>query len=121
MNKNEMKKVLAGEIGVSLKDAGVVIDAVLKTIKEGLVNDGKVTLVGFGTFNAVTQAARKARNPKTGEAIDVPEKMVVKFKPAAAFKEAALDAVAPVKKATKKAEVETEAAEVETAEVETEE
>jgi len=45
----------------------------------------------------------------------------VKFKPAAAFKEAALDAVAPVKKATKKAEVETEAAEVETAEVETEE
>jgi DNA-binding protein HU-beta len=95
MNKNEMKKVLAEEIGVSLKDAGVIIDAVFGTIKSGLVNDGKVTLVGFGSFNAATQAARKARNPKTGEPIDVPAKTVVKFKPAAAFKELALDAAAP--------------------------
>ena len=95
MNKNEMKKSLSGELGVSLKDAGVIVDAVLDLIKNGLVNDGKVTLVGFGSFNTATQAARKARNPKTGEAIDVPEKTVVKFKPATAFKEAALNAVDP--------------------------
>lgn len=102
-----MKKTLAMEIGVSQKDAGIVIDAVLKTIKDGLVNDGKVTLVGFGSFVAATQAARKARNPKTGEPIDVPAKTVVKFRPAAAFKEIALGAADP------NATVETEAPEAE--------
>jgi len=117
MNKGEMKKQLAIEVGVSQKDAGIIIDAVLKTIKTGLVNDGKVTLVGFGSFNAATQAARKARNPKTGEPIDVPAKTVVKFKPAAAFKEMALGATDP-KSVKDEGEVETETEEVE---VETEE
>jgi len=101
MNKADLKKAVAADTGLTQKDAGIAIDAVLENIKAGLVEDGKVTLVGFGTLNAVIQAPRKARNPKTGEAIDVPEKVVVKFKPAAAFKEAALGANLPVK-ATKK-------------------
>lgn len=95
MNKNDMKKSLSEELGVSQKDAGVIVDSVLDIIKRGVVEDGKVSLVGFGSFNAVTQAARTARNPKTGEPIEVPAKMVVKFKPATAFKEVALDAALP--------------------------
>jgi DNA-binding protein HU-beta len=114
MNKGEMKKVLAGEIGVSQKDAGIVIDAVLKVVKDGLVNDGKVTLVGFGSFVTATQAPRKARNPKTGEPIDVPAKTVVKFRPAAAFKELALGANLKKEDAEVEAPEAAEATEVET-------
>jgi DNA-binding protein HU-beta len=54
-----------------------------------------VTLVGFGTFKVVHRAARKARNPQTGEAIDVPAKTVPKFKPSKAMKEMCLDYEAP--------------------------
>lgn len=91
MNKNDLKRFVKEQTGVTLKEAGVVIDAVLSGIKEGAVKDGKVTLVNFGSFNLKEQAPRKARNPRTGEPIDVPAKTVVKFKPSANFKEMALD------------------------------
>lgn len=91
MNKADLKRYVKEETGITLKEAGVVIDAVLDGIKSGAVNDGKVTLVNFGSFNLKEQAPRKARNPRTGEAIDVPAKTVVKFKPSANFKEMALD------------------------------
>jgi len=65
----------------------LVIGTVIDGIKSGIMTDGKVTLVGFGTFSVVERAARKARNPKTGEAIDVPRKMVPKFKPSKLLKD----------------------------------
>ena len=92
MNKATLKKAIAEDTGITQKEAGVLIDSFLDNVKAGLVEDGKVTLVGFGSFNARVAKARKARNPRTGEPIDVPEKTVVKFKPAAAFKEDALGA-----------------------------
>jgi DNA-binding protein HU-beta len=95
MNKADLKRAVAEECGVTQKEAGIVIDSVIDSIKAGVVADGKCTLVGFGTFRTQVAKARKARNPRTGEPIDVPEKTVVKFKPAAAFKEAALEANLP--------------------------
>lgn len=91
MNKADLKRFVKEVTGVTLKEAGAVIDAVLDGIKTGAVEDGKVTLVNFGSFNLKEQAPRKARNPRTGEPIDVPAKTVVKFKPSANFKEMALD------------------------------
>lgn len=91
MNKKELKDAVAEDVGITKKEAGIVIDAVMDNIKAGLADDGKVTLVGFGTFRVATQKARKARNPRTGEEIDVPEKTVPKFKPSAAMKEAVAD------------------------------
>ena len=91
MNKADLKTFVKEATGITKKEAGIVIDAVLYGIKAGAVKDGKVTLVNFGSFNLKTPAARKARTPRTGEAIDVPEKTVVKFKPSANFKEMALD------------------------------
>lgn len=89
MNKADLKNFVAEDLGTSKRDAGLAVDAVVEGIKDGLLTDGKVTLVGFGTFELKKQAARKARNPKTGEEIDVPEKTVPKFKAAQALKDAA--------------------------------
>lgn len=87
MNKKTLKDNVAATLGVSKREAGLAIDAVIHGIVDGLVEDGKVTLVGFGTFTSVVRAARTARNPKTGDPIEVPEKVVPKFKPSAKLKE----------------------------------
>ena len=91
MNKKDLKDYVAENAGTTKAEAGIMIDTVLDGIKDGLSTDAKVTLVGFGTFTAVKRAARKARNPKTGEPIDVPEKVVPKFKASAKMKEAVAD------------------------------
>ena len=90
MNKKGLTNFVAEEASITKKDANVLIGVVLDGIKAGIVNEGKVTLVGFGTFSVVKRKARTARNPQTGEAIEVPEKMVPKFKPSKALKEATL-------------------------------
>jgi DNA-binding protein HU-beta len=87
MNKKTLKDNVAETLGVSKREAGLAIDAVLQGIVDGIVEDGKVTLVGFGTFASAVRAARTARNPKTGEPIAVPEKVVPKFKPSAKLKD----------------------------------
>jgi DNA-binding protein HU-beta len=77
---------VAEEGGVTKKDARIVIGTVLDGVSKGLKEDGKVTLVDFGTFSVVERKARKARNPQTGEEIDVPAKRVPKFKASKALK-----------------------------------
>ena len=95
MNKKALTNKVAEAAEITKKDANLIIGHVMTGIKEGLFEDGKVTLVGFGTFKVVLRAARKARNPQTGEPIDVPAKMVPKFKPSKAMKELILTYVAP--------------------------
>ena len=87
MNKTELANFVAEDSGVTKKDAKTLVASVLSGIKDGLVEDGKVALVGFGTFSVVTRSARTARNPQTGEPIEVPEKQVPKFKPSKLLKE----------------------------------
>jgi DNA-binding protein HU-beta len=55
------------------------------------VEDGKAQFVGFGSFKLVKRAARKGRNPQTGEELEIPETTVVKFTPAKALKELVRD------------------------------
>jgi len=88
MNKAVLTDVVAEKTGLTKKDAKIAINAVLESIVDGLCGEAKVTLVGFGTFSAVKRSARQARNPKTGEAIEVPARVVPKFKASAALKEA---------------------------------
>jgi len=90
MNKKGLTDFVSENAGLTKKDSNALIGVVLDGITEGITTEGKVTLVGFGTFSVVTRKARKARNPKTGEPIDVPEKTVPKFKPSKALKEATL-------------------------------
>lgn len=91
MNKKDLVNKVAEALNITKKDAGLAVTATIDSIANGIATDGKVTLVGFGTFSLAARAARVARNPQTGEPIDVPAKTVPKFKPSKNLKEAVVD------------------------------
>lgn len=66
--------------GLSKKQTEVIVETIFESIKEALAKGGKVEIRGFGNFRLRSRKARKARNPKTGEAVDVPPKKVPYFK-----------------------------------------
>ncbi|MGV8057800.1 MAG: HU family DNA-binding protein [Smithellaceae bacterium] len=70
------------------KEAAMTMEIFLNLIKRTLKKREEIFLPGFGTFTIVKRKARKGRNPKTGEAIRIAAKVIPKFKPAKAFKEA---------------------------------
>jgi len=77
------------EITASLAER--IIDTVFDEVAEAVQMNKIVYIPGFGKFKPVTRAARVARNPQTGEAIDVAEKVAIKFKPSSAIKKALND------------------------------
>ena len=81
MTKAELIEQMAKDAKISKTAAGKALDAFIEGVTQSLKKkDGKVTLVGFGTFSKVRRKARKGRNPQTGEAIKIKAKNVVKFK-----------------------------------------
>ena len=86
MNKVELTKSVATRIGATQKDAAVYVDAVIESIKDGMIEDGKVQLVGFGTFEVKERAEREGHNPATGESMGIPATKVPKFKAGANLK-----------------------------------
>ncbi len=66
--------------GLSKKQTEVVVETLFDSIKDALAKGGKVEIRGFGNFKLRNRNARKARNPKTGEAVEVPPKKVPYFK-----------------------------------------
>ncbi len=81
MNKAELINAMAENSGLSKADAKKALDAFTEaTTNELAKENGRVALVGFGSFSVSTRAARKGRNPQTGKEIDIPAKKVVKFK-----------------------------------------
>jgi DNA-binding protein HU-beta len=76
------------EAGITKKQAGEVVDCIIESIKGALAAGDKVSLIGFGTFSVKERAARQGRNPRTGEAINIPKKNVPSFKAGKALKDA---------------------------------
>ncbi|MBI4685121.1 MAG: integration host factor subunit beta [Nitrospirae bacterium] len=66
--------------GLTRKQTEIVLETVFESIKESLKKGDKIEIRGFGNFRLKTRNARKARNPKTGESVDVPAKKVLHFK-----------------------------------------
>ncbi len=87
MNKEELVKAVAEKAKVSQKQSAEVLAAVLDTIEKSVAKGKKVTLVGFGTFEARKRAARTGRNPQTGAAIKIAAKTVPAFTAGKKFKE----------------------------------
>ncbi len=87
MNKEELVKAVAEKAKVSQKQSAEVLAAVLDTIEKSVSKGKKVTLVGFGTFEARKRAARTGRNPQTGAAIKIAAKTVPAFTAGKKFKE----------------------------------
>ena len=88
MNKAELIEAIVAKAEVSKKEADVVLSATLEAIKDALKAGEKVQLVGFGTFAAKAKAASVARNPRTGETIQVPAHKVPTFAAGKGLKEA---------------------------------
>lgn len=87
MNKTELVTAMAKETGVSKKDTEAVLKAFIDVVSEELKNDGKVQLVGFGTFEVAHRAAREGRNPQTGEMMPIAASKAPKFKAGKALKD----------------------------------
>ena len=87
MTKKELVQNIAQEAGITKTVAEKALNAVLDGITKALAEGDKVTFVGFGTFSTAKRPARKGRNPKTGEEIDIPASIVPKFKPGKSLKE----------------------------------
>lgn len=81
MTKKEIVKAISEEIGLTQLKTKDIVQKTFDAIVETLVADGRIELRNFGVFEVKKRAARKARNPRTGEKVFVAEKFVVTFKP----------------------------------------
>ena len=88
MNKQDLITKVSEVAGLTKKDTGKAIDALLNVIQNELNSGEKIQIVGFGSFEVRDRAARKGTNPSTGETIDIPACRVPFFKPGKAFKDA---------------------------------
>ena len=87
MKKNELVEKVAQKTGLSKKDVNEVITATIETMQEAFKNNEKINFIGFGSFEVITRAPRKARSPRTNEIVEVPETKTVKFKVSKKLKE----------------------------------
>ena len=88
MTKAEIVEKMAKDAGISKTAAGAALNSFVDSVTKALKKkDGKVSLVGFGTFLKVRRKARKGRNPQTGEPIKIKASNTVRFKSGKALKE----------------------------------
>lgn len=88
MNKKELVAGVADMNDMNKSDVEKVLNATLEMIQDALSEGEIIDLYGFGKFSAVERAARKGRNPATGESIDIAARTGITFKPSKVFKDA---------------------------------
>lgn len=81
MTKKEIVRTISEEIGLTQLKTKEIVQKTFDAIVDTLVEDGRIELRNFGVFEVKRRAPRKARNPRTGDKVFVPEKFVVTFKP----------------------------------------
>jgi DNA-binding protein HU-beta len=87
MNKTELINVISEKAGLSKKNTEIALNATIASIEEALQNGDKVVLVGFGTFEVKSRAARKGRNPQTSEEIQIPASKAPVFRAGKSLKD----------------------------------
>lgn len=87
MNKNELIKNVSEKTNLKIVDTERVVNGLIETVSEELKKQGKVTLVGFGTFSVAQRKERMGVNPKTGEKIKIKATKVPRFSAGKALKE----------------------------------
>jgi len=88
MNKASLADAIASKIGTSKADAERAVETIIDSIVSTLKSGNEVSIAGLGIFSAKQRAARTARNPRTGEPVQVPAMRVPKFRAAKALKDA---------------------------------
>ena len=86
MTKADLVEQVAEKTGLTRTDVAVVVDSFLDTIKKTMEDGHNIEMRGFGTFKIKLRKARKARNPRTGDVVPVPDRKVPVFKPSNEFK-----------------------------------
>jgi DNA-binding protein HU-beta len=86
VNKSELVDLVAGKADLDKKTAAFAVDAVLDGVMASVKAGDKVSILGFGTFNPTSRAARIGRNPQTGAQVSIKASKSVRFAPGAAFK-----------------------------------
>jgi nucleoid DNA-binding protein len=81
VTKKEIVKTISDETGLNQQQIKAIVQRTFDAIVRTLEEEGRIELRNFGVFQVRTRAARKARNPRTGRQVEVPEKFVVTFKP----------------------------------------
>lgn len=87
MNKAELVAAMVAKTELSKKDAEKALKGFIDVVTEELTNEGKIQLVGFGTFDVTERAAREGRNPQTGEVMHIPASKAPRFKAGKALKD----------------------------------
>ena len=88
MTKSDFVERVASESGLSKKDAGSAVDAVLKSIESALSSGDEVSFTGFGKFHVAERGAREGRNPRTGETMTIAASKVPRFTAGSGLKKA---------------------------------
>ena len=88
MNREDLIHVLAVSRGLPKPAARDVVDTILRTVEESLIEGGRTELRGFGSFSTRVAKAYTGHHPVTGDAIAIPERRVVVFKPGRALADA---------------------------------
>jgi len=89
MTRSALIEKIAQKVeGLTLRQTEIVVDTVFESIKEALQKGDKVEIRGFGNFRLKERRPRKARNPKTGQSVDVPGKKAIRFKVGKALRDA---------------------------------
>ncbi len=95
MTKADMVENIAGRTGLTKTDTAMVVEGVIETLKNAMISGETVEIRGFGTFKIKKRAARRARNPRTGEPVDIPAKFVPTFKPSRELKDSVANEIRP--------------------------
>ena len=88
MTKQEFVDAVADRAGMSKREAGAAVDAMLDTVTHALKNGDSITFTGFGKFSTSARAARMGVNPRTGEKVHIAATTVPKFQAGSALKAA---------------------------------
>jgi len=81
MTKADLVEIVFEKVGLSKKEAQDIIEIIFDTIKQSFIEGESVKIPGFGTFNVRKKAARRGRNPQTGEEMEIAPRRVLTFKP----------------------------------------
>ena len=87
MTKADLVDKIATKTGLTKAASEKAVAAFLISVEQELVDSGKLTLTGFGTFAVETRKERVGRNPRTGQAIKIPASKVVRFRPGKTLKD----------------------------------
>lgn len=87
MTKAELIDKVVKEANVTKRQAEISLKSIVGSLAKSLKQEGRITIIGFGTFSISKRKARKGRNPQTGETIKIAASKSARFKPGKAFKE----------------------------------